>query len=152
MYRICESLKVILILNELEIICLGTINWFRVSLSNTNNSIQQFIHLHIVKWFQKLPCNINNSIKHQSFVCTQLNGFRYSKWLNRFIWPRDGGLTSKTTLGPSGCGSNEGTLYVLQSYQMQFNVIYRTRVGRSYPSTKTQSAYSTASADWAVYR
>ena len=31
------------------------------------------IHLHIVEWFQVLLCSSNNSIKHQTFVCTQLN-------------------------------------------------------------------------------
>ena len=36
-------------------------------------------------------------------------------------------------------------------YQMQFNVIFRTLVGQegSYSSGETQSAYSTAPADWA---
>ena len=35
--------------------------------------------LHTVKWFQVLLFNNNNSIKYLSFVCTQLNGFMYSK-------------------------------------------------------------------------
>ena len=35
--------------------------------------IQFSIHKSKVKWFQVLLCIPNNSIKHQSFVCTQLN-------------------------------------------------------------------------------
>ena len=37
----------------------------------------EFICLHTVKWFQVLLANTNNSIQHFSFVCTQLNGFKY---------------------------------------------------------------------------
>ena len=52
-----------------------------------------------------------------TFVCTQLNGFKYSKWLNSFFWPIDGTLTGTTTLGQSGpeSNSNQGVLYIPQS-------------------------------------
>ena len=33
----------------------------------------KLILLHTVKWFQVFLCITNNSIKHQLFVCTQLN-------------------------------------------------------------------------------
>ena len=35
-------------------------------------------------------------------MCTQLNGFKYSKWVNSFIWSIDGTLTGTTTPGQSG--------------------------------------------------
>ena len=41
-----------------------------------------------------------------SFVCSQLNGFKYSKLLNCSIWPIDGTLTSNTIMSQSGTGSN----------------------------------------------
>ena len=53
-----NCLMVTLFLNEPERVCLHTDKWFQVLQSNTNNLI----------W--------------QSFVCTQLNGFKYSKGLN----------------------------------------------------------------------
>ena len=34
-------------------------------------------YLHIFKWFQALLSNTNNLIEYQSFVCTQLNSFKY---------------------------------------------------------------------------
>ena len=80
---------------------LHTVKWFQVLLFKYNNSINHlFEHnqmissiaiyrLHIVKWFQVLLFKYNNSINylfaHKWFqvlpfiVCTQLNGFRYSK-------------------------------------------------------------------------
>ena len=40
-----------------------------------------------------------------SFVSTQLNGFKYRKWLNGSIWLIDWILTGTIALGQSGCGS-----------------------------------------------
>ena len=48
--------------------------------------------------------NTNNSIQNNSFVCTQLNGFKSSKWLNSSVWPIDGTLTGTTTPGQSEQG------------------------------------------------
>ena len=45
-------------------------------------------------------------MSHRSFVCTQLNGFEYSKWLNNFTWYIDGILTGTSTPVQSGTGSN----------------------------------------------
>ena len=44
----------------------------------------------------------------------QLNGFKYSKWLNSSIWPIDGIQTCTTTLGQRGLVSNnnEGVLWI----------------------------------------
>ena len=39
--------------------------------------------------------------------------FKNNKWLNRFIWPIDGILTSTNTPGQSGTGSN-GNEEILQ--------------------------------------
>ena len=41
-------------------------------------------------------------MSQNSFVCTQLNGFKYSKWLNSAIWPIDGTLTGTNAPGQSG--------------------------------------------------
>ena len=85
-----------------------------------------------------IAINTKNSIRHYSFICTQLNGFKHcyqiltiqfkinhlfaqlngfqkSKWLNIFIWPQDGALTGTTTRGQSGPNVNEGVLHILQS-------------------------------------
>ena len=38
----------------------------------------EFICLHTAKWFQEFLSNMNNSIIiDESFVCTQLKGFKY---------------------------------------------------------------------------
>ena len=39
------------------------------------------------KWFQELLFITNCSIQHFSFVCTLLNAFKNTKWLNSSIWP-----------------------------------------------------------------
>ena len=96
-----DSLRVILFLNELELICLHTciaivstkLNGFNycnltlIFLYDINHVFTQSsglkyyyltliiqfntIHLHTFKWFQVLLCITNHSIKHQSFVYTQ---------------------------------------------------------------------------------
>ena len=50
-------------------------------------------------------------------VCTQLNGFKYSKWLNSSSRPLDGTLTDITNPSQSGQGSisHNGVLNILQS-------------------------------------
>ena len=45
-------------------------------------------------------------MSQNSFVCTQLNSFKYNKWLNSSIWPIDRTLTGTTTLCQSELGSN----------------------------------------------
>ena len=74
--------------NELELICLPTVKLFQVLLSNTN-----------------------------SFIFTQLNGFKYSKSLNSSLWPIYGTPTDTSTSGCDGPGSNgnEEVLYISQS-------------------------------------
>ena len=84
-----------------------------------------------------------------SFICTQLNGFRYCyliltiqfnislhtvKWLNSSIWPIDWTLTGATPLVKSGPGSNgnEGVPRILQNWSFTvrlFSVLSRTLVG-----------------------
>ena len=44
--------------------------------------------------------NTNYSIYHR-FICIHLNGFKYRKWMNIYIWP-----IGTTTPGQSGPGSN----------------------------------------------
>ena len=58
-----------------------------------------YIVLHMVKWFQVLLSNNYNSIRYYSFVCTQLNSFKNSKWLNSYILRIHTTLTSTTTSG-----------------------------------------------------
>ena len=88
---------------------------YHISLSN---SISIFC-LHTVKWFQVLLFNANNSIQHHSFICTQLNGFKYRKWLSISVWSIGRILTSATTPGQSGPRSNinKGVLHIPQSYR-----------------------------------
>ena len=50
-------------------------------------------------------------------VCTQLNGFKYSKRLDSSIWPLDGTQTGTVTLDQSGpeINDNEEVLHTTQS-------------------------------------
>ena len=78
------------------------------------------------------------------------------------IWPIDKTLSSATTSGQSGPGSNgnEGVLYIPQSSSIigislsDCLVPYPEHsLGRgSYPSAEKQLMYSTAPADWAKYQ
>ena len=93
---------VTLFLNEiLGLICLHTVKWFQVFLSNTKNFLLiLIICLYVVKSFQVLLFNIRNSI-YQVFLCdiNYLHTAEWvqivtlSKWLNNSIWFIDGTLT-----------------------------------------------------------
>ena len=67
--------------------------------------------------------NTNNFNQHHSFVCTQLNGFKYSKGLNSSIWLIDGTQKGTNTLGQSGPGSNGN--------EEVFHIHQRSRTGAS---------------------
>ena len=84
--------------------------------------------MHAVKWFQvAIYCLhtikraqallFNHLILYQSFAFTQLNVFKYCKWLNNSIQPIDRSLTDTTTPGSSGPGSNdnEGKIHICKS-------------------------------------
>ena len=120
--------------------------------------------MHIVKYFQVLLCITNNSIKHQSFVCTQVNDsttlfltiqfsinhFWHSVSMsNSSIWPIDRTLSGATTPGQGGPGSNgnDGVLCIPQS-----SSVTRASLSdylMSYPrhSAEMQSVFSTAPDD-----
>ena len=74
---------------------------------------------------------------------------------NSSIQPIDRALSSATTLGQSGPGSNddEGVLHIPQSSSITirlFSIISRTLFGwKAYPSTEMQLVYSTSPADGA---
>ena len=114
-------------------------------------------------------CIINNSIKYQSFVYTQLNdqtvlfqAIHFESfvciriWYN-FYFPIDITLSGATTTGKSGsrsvgieglfCISQSSNITVAQSSNC-LGSYQDTRWG-SYPAAETQSAYSTALADYA---
>ena len=57
-------------------------------------------------------------MNQSSFVSTQLNSFKYRKWLHISIWPIDGTLKSTTTSGKSEPESNgnKGGLNISQIY------------------------------------
>ena len=101
--------------------------------------------LHTVKWS-------NSKFQTIHFgVITQFN----------FIWPIDRNLSDATTLGyskPENNG-NEGVLHIPQSSSLtgtspsDFLMSYPGHSFREfYPSAEKQSVYSTAPADWAIYR
>ena len=80
------------------IICLHTVKWFQVLLSNICNSVYQVFlsntnNLHTALWFQ--TTNDNNSME----------------MIRQFIWPRDGTLTSTIPLGKRGPESNGNEEY-----------------------------------------
>ena len=88
---------------------------------------------------QILQSNKNSSI------CTQLNNFKASKWLNGSIWPIDETPTSTTTPVQSGLGSNgipkaSGLAHCQQMCHKSFKREY-------YPSADVQSALSTDPAE-----
>ena len=92
-----------------------TVKWFRVLLFNTSNSIQHFLFVCTLLNGCKY-CYIIQIILH-SFVYTESNGFKYSKWLSSSIWTIGRILTSTTIPDQSGPGSNDngGILNILQS-------------------------------------
>ena len=53
-------------------------------------------------------------------ICSQLNGFKFRKWLHISIYLIDGTLKGTTTLGQSrpGSKSNEGVLYIPQNFKI----------------------------------
>ena len=59
-------------------------------------------------------------MSQSSFVCTQLNSFKFSEWLNLSIWPIDNTLTGTTTPGQSGPGSydNKKVLHIPQTQEL----------------------------------
>ena len=86
----------------------------------------------------------NNSIEHKSFVCAQFN-------CQTSIWPIDKTLSGATTLSQSN--DNEGVLHIPQSSRTKASpsdsiVSYS---GYWLVGAEMQLAFSTASADWAVY-
>ena len=78
-------------------------------------------------------------MSRSSFVCTQLNGFEYNKWLNISI---NGTLTGNTTPGQSTSHSPK-----LQNWSL---TIRWFSCRDSYPYAEMLSAYSTTPADWAI--
>ena len=116
--------------------------------------------MHTVKWLQILQSYTN------SFICSELNAFRYcyisrriqfnichllGKWLNNSIQLIDVTLTSTTTPGQSGPGSNndEAVLYIPHSSRTEATASdgFVSYPGHTYPSAKMQSVYSAASVD-----
>ena len=94
-------------------------------------------------------------MSHNTFVCTQLNDFKYCKWLNSYIWFIYRILTGTTTQGQCGSESNgnEGVLYISQISRTGTSSsdglgLYLDTHGESYPSAEMQSVYSTAPAEW----
>ena len=76
----------------LLIIYLHTVKWLQILLFNINYSIKTLCtqsnvskyyvisiiqFRHTVQEFQVLLFNVDNSIQHNSFICIQLNGFKY---------------------------------------------------------------------------
>ena len=111
--------------------------------------MKSIIYLHTVEGFWVLLF----------IVCTQLNSFKYNKWLNSSVRSIDKTLTCTSTPGQSkpGSNSNEGVLHILQSSRTGASPSnslisypgYLVQERRSYPSAKLQSAYSTALDKWA---
>ena len=81
--------------------------------------------------------------------------------MNSSIWPIDGTVVGTTHLSQSGPESNgnEGVFHISQSSRTEVSlsdslVSYPKHLvgeGRSYPPAEMQSAYSTASSDWAGF-
>ena len=106
-------------------ICLHTVKWFQVLLSNTNSFI----------------CRLLNSFKYCyiiRIILFNINVFKSSKWLDNSIWPINGTLTGKhwvkVELGVMAMKeySTFSKAPGLEShYQIQFSVLSRTLVRRS---------------------
>ena len=91
-----------------------------------------------------------------SFVCTQLNGFKFRKWLHIYIWLIEGILAGTANPGQSRHRSKEGVLHISQSSRTGVSPldavgdIQDTGSGAPDPSVEMQSAYSTVPADTAA--
>ena len=82
-------------LNELELICLHILKWFQVFLQNTINSSQYY-----------------------SFVCKQLNGFKYCNEVLIIQFSISHGTLASTTIpvqNGRGSNGNQGVLRIAQS-------------------------------------
>ena len=86
----------------------------------------EIICLHKDKWFQVLLSNINNLIQDKTFVCTQLNGFKYDKWLNSSIWPIYGTLRIMGVMAMKGYSTFPNTSKLEFPHQMVLGHIQDT--------------------------
>ena len=112
--------------------------------------------LHTAKLFQVLTFIF---CQHYSFVCTLLNSFKYSKWLNSSIWLVEETLTGTIIPGPSkprGNG-NEGVFHISQSSTTGTSpsdgfVSYpgHSLGWRVLPLSRDVAAYLTAPAVWVL--
>ena len=91
------------------------------------------------------------SISYDDNHCTT------GKWLNSYIWSKDGALTGSTapSLGEPESNGNEGVFYTLKSSRTGASPSdsFVSYTGHSlewgfYPSIEVQSVYSTAPGDW----
>ena len=103
--------------------------------------------------------NVTSFANINSFICTQLIGFKYSKLLNSSIWPIDGTLTGTNTpsLSVPGNNGNEEVLHILQSSRNEdlpsdslVSYLGQSSVKKFYPSAEMQSSNSIAPTDWAM--
>ena len=118
---------------------------------------QQFLHepwlicLPTVKWFQVLLSNTN------SFIFTQLNYFQYCKWLNSSVWPIvTTVITIPGQSGPRSNG-NEWKLHIPQRSRTWASlsddfVIFRTLIGLRFLLLSRKALgdfYNPSLAEWA---
>ena len=104
--RMSELVVKLLIIIDWKWNWLSKIIWEQVNLPSLLTAGRVISFSNLKGWFQVSLCTTNRSIKYQSFVCSQLNGFKYSKWLNSSMWSTDGTLTDTNTSSQSGSGSN----------------------------------------------
>ena len=101
--------------------------WWWWLLFNSNNSSQRYSSL----------CKQLNSFEHcheilksqfslNNFFCTQLNGFKFRKWVYSLIWPLDGSLTGTTTRGKRAprYDVNYGLQHIKQSFRPLHQMIF----------------------------
>ena len=131
----------------LSIIWLHRDKWFQVLLFNTKNSIQHYSFVCAVKWFQLLLCNTNKS--------TSVIFSHTVKWSNSSIRIIDKSLQPIHVRADLGVRVLKGysTLPKASLIDPHYQMIYfisRTlvEIEGSYPSSETQSMYSTGPADW----
>ena len=96
--------------------------WTRITVSISYDVNPYFTNTSIRKYF------VGNFIFNRvgaHFFSADLNGFKFRKWLNSYIWAIDWFLTGTTTSSQSGPGSydNEEVLHFLQSSSTEVSLL-----------------------------
>ena len=114
-----------------------------------DRALDNFKYCYLLFWVSKMVSRI---VIYCFF--TQLDGWKYSKWLNSSILPFERALILTNTSGQSGSGnnSNDGVLYAHSPKIQYWNLTYRYRLVSNIGQSLIVLSFckdETAPAEWA---